>query len=87
MSPLHPATHWVPYSVHRKYGRVWEYSEAFGDKPFPQTQSYVRVVASQLFAAVVDEAPGSCKQSRGQAVVCDSHQLCLVANGTVFGSM
>ena len=41
--PPHPATHWVPYSVQMKYGRVWENSEAFGDCPFPQMQSKVRV--------------------------------------------
>jgi len=31
-------THWLPYSVHSKYGTVCEYSEAFGDRPFSQTQ-------------------------------------------------
>lgn len=39
LSEPHAATHCWPYSVQMKYGRVWEYSEAFGDCPFEQTQS------------------------------------------------
>ena len=31
------SAHWLLLSVHSKYGMVWEYSEALGDKPLPQT--------------------------------------------------
>jgi len=87
LSPLQPATHWLPHSEQMKYGKVWVYWVTLGERPSPHTQEKVRVSSSHEFSLTVADSEGGWRQIKGHCVIWLLHQYVLRLDETLFGSI